>query len=253
MAIVIKLTFPGGRYHATPWGRHVNEGVPEWPPSPWRLLRAFVAVWKRTCASVSEEQVKRILVALAGPPRFSLPPYRVAHTRHYMPWEKKGPADRTLVFDTFVSVGRDDPLYVRWPDASLSVDDEACFRRLTGNLSSLGRAEGWVQAEVVSFPEDLEPVWNCEPATSGELVPVLCPDPDTAFTHDHYPTHDLKKLKKGQVNPKEFLFDCPRWHLCLDTQTIHAERWPRVPGALWVNYAMPKLDRMPTQPITRPR
>ena len=40
MPITIKLTFPGGRYHATPWGRHVNEGVPEWPPSPWRLLRA---------------------------------------------------------------------------------------------------------------------------------------------------------------------------------------------------------------------
>ena len=49
MPVIIKLKFPAGRYHATPWGRHVNEGVPEWPPSPWRLLRALVAVWKRTC------------------------------------------------------------------------------------------------------------------------------------------------------------------------------------------------------------
>ncbi len=39
MPVIIKLTFPAGRYHATPWGRHVNEGVAEWPPSPWRLLR----------------------------------------------------------------------------------------------------------------------------------------------------------------------------------------------------------------------
>ena len=61
MPVIIKLTFPAGRYHATPWGRHVNEGVPEWPPSPWRLLRALVAVWKRTCPDLSEVQVRRIL------------------------------------------------------------------------------------------------------------------------------------------------------------------------------------------------
>lgn len=46
--IAISLTFPAGRYHATPWDRHVNEGAVEWPPSPWRLLRSLVAVWKRT-------------------------------------------------------------------------------------------------------------------------------------------------------------------------------------------------------------
>lgn len=39
----LKLRFPGGRYHATPWGHHVNEGLIEWPPSPWRLLRALIA------------------------------------------------------------------------------------------------------------------------------------------------------------------------------------------------------------------
>jgi len=32
MPVTIKLNFPAGRYHATPWGRHVNEGVAEWPP-----------------------------------------------------------------------------------------------------------------------------------------------------------------------------------------------------------------------------
>ena len=31
MPVNLKLTFPSGRYHATPWGRHVNEGAPEWP------------------------------------------------------------------------------------------------------------------------------------------------------------------------------------------------------------------------------
>ena len=45
--IAIRLRFLTGRFHATPWGHHVNEGVVEWPPSPWRLLRALVATFYR--------------------------------------------------------------------------------------------------------------------------------------------------------------------------------------------------------------
>ena len=45
--LLIELAFPAGRYHATPWGRHVNEGVCEWPPSPYRLVRALYDAWKR--------------------------------------------------------------------------------------------------------------------------------------------------------------------------------------------------------------
>ncbi len=233
MAIVIKLTFPAGRYHATPWGRHVNEGVPEWPPSPWRLLRALIAVWKRTCPGFSESQVRRILEPLTQPPRFRLPRHSVAHTRHYMPWEKKGPADRTLVFDTFVCVDREEPLLIGWPDADLSADDRGALAKLLDNLSSLGRAEAWVQAELAEQVFE----WNWEPAGQDDTspVPVLCADPTSAFDGEHYPTHDPNKLKKG-LKPDERLFDCPRWHLCLDTQTIQGRRWPRVPGAVWVNY-----------------
>src|SRR5437764_3077025 len=148
MAVTVQLRFPAGRYHATPWGRHVNEGVPEWPPSPWRLLRALVATWRRKCPDLSEVAVRRLLEQLVHPPRFHLPPARVAHTRHYMPWEKKGPADRTLVFDTFVAIGRRDAVLVHWPDATLSPDDHHTLAQLIGNLTTLGRAEGWVHAEL---------------------------------------------------------------------------------------------------------
>ncbi len=239
MPVTLKLTFPGGRYHATPWGRHVNEGVAEWPLSPWRLLRALVATWKRKCANLPEEQVRRVLTELLPAPKFHLPPARVAHTRHYMPWEKKGPTDRTLVFDTFVAVGRDDPLFVHWPDANLSLEDIATLAQLADNLTTLGRAEGWVQAEVTSETAD----WNCEPkaqsASSEELVPVFCPNPATAFGDEYYPPKpDEKALKKG-LKPGDLLFDCPRWHLCLDTETIHSERWPSVPGSMWVSYVRP--------------
>ncbi len=243
MPVVIRLTFPGGRYHATPWGRHVNEGVPEWPPSPWRLLRALVAVWKRTCPEFSEEQVRRVLTPLCQPPSFLLPPHKVAHTRHYMPLNKKSPMEggggTTLVFDTFVSVGRKDELFIGWPDANLEADDARCLETLADNLNTLGRAEGWVEAKV-DFAGTGVLAWNCVPTDSDpNPVRVFCPNPTTAFGSEHYPTHDPKKLAKGKVNPADFLFDCPRWHLCLDTETIHERKWPTVPGSKWVHYARP--------------
>jgi CRISPR-associated protein Csb2 len=74
MPVTLQLIFPAGRYHATPWGRHVNEGVPEWPPSPWRLLRALIATWRRKCPDLSETVVRRLLEHLLPPPMFYLPP-----------------------------------------------------------------------------------------------------------------------------------------------------------------------------------
>jgi CRISPR-associated protein Csb2 len=155
-----------------------------------------------------------------------------------MPWEKKGPLDRTLVFDTFVSINRHDPLYVGWPAVDLPAEDQQVFSRLLDNLSSLGRAESWVHAELwaKSIDLDLGEAGKDDP----NPIPVLCPDPRSAFSDEHYPTHDPKKLANGKVNPADFLFDCPRWHLCLDTETIHAERWPTVPGSKWVNYGRPR-------------
>src|SRR5947207_6679134 len=85
MPVPVALTFPAGRFHATPWGHHVNEGLPEWPPSPWRLLRALVAVWKRKLSGLSQDLVEQVLTALGSqPPAFHLPPATLAHTRHYM-------------------------------------------------------------------------------------------------------------------------------------------------------------------------
>src|SRR6266498_3573524 len=115
--IAISLRFLAGRYHATPWGRHVNEAAVEWPPSPWRILRALVAVWKRTLPWLRQDEVEPILRALGTPPEFVLPPASTGHTRHYMPWFKKGPDDRTLVFDAFVVLPREATLLAHWADA----------------------------------------------------------------------------------------------------------------------------------------
>ena len=252
MPVAIALRFPAGRYHATPWGRHVNEGVAEWPPSPWRLLRALVAVWKRTCPELPDERVKGVLQKLAPPPEFALPPTTVAHTRHWLHINDPNPDKRVLVFDTFVNVARTATVTVVWPAADLTADEAACLGQIVKNLTSLGRAESWVEAELVTFPQGERPVTNCTPTTkAANPLPLLCADPDTAFGGEHYPTHDAKKLAKGDVKLEDFLFDCPRWHLCLDTETLHKNRWPSAPGSKWVNYGRPQERQLVTAPPLR--
>lgn len=44
MSLTISIRFLTGRAHLHPWQTHHSEGRVEWPPSPWRLLRALVAV-----------------------------------------------------------------------------------------------------------------------------------------------------------------------------------------------------------------
>src|SRR5947208_12977915 len=97
---VLELRFPAGRYHATPWGRHVNEGAVEWPPSPWRILRALIAVWHRKLAKeIPESSVRSLIERLTELPVFHLPKASLGHTRYFMPQRHPLGADKTKVFD----------------------------------------------------------------------------------------------------------------------------------------------------------
>ena len=137
------LRFPGGRYHATPWGHHVNEGLVEWPPSPWRLLRALIACGYATQGWGQVPPAgKRLIESLAGTlPRYRLPPASVSHTRHFMPIGvlAKGREKTTLVFDTWADVGKG-TLAVRW-DCSLDEEARSLFAVLAAHLGYLGRSE----------------------------------------------------------------------------------------------------------------
>ena len=89
MSISLAFRFLAGRYHATPSGHHVNEGLIEWPPSPWRLLRALISVgytsgiWN---ASGPPATARGMLEKLSTElPHYSVPPAVGAHSRHYMP------------------------------------------------------------------------------------------------------------------------------------------------------------------------
>lgn len=178
--LTMLLRFPGGRYHATPWGHHVNEGLVEFPPSPWRLLRALISTgytalgWNGTNANGSSGRpplvAQVLLEKLASvTPRYRLPPAAGAHTRHYMPIGvmEKGREKTTLVFDTWAQIDAG-VLCVTW-DVSLNEAEEVQCRNLVEHLGYLGRSESWVEGRLLASEESMPPGTDCVPCIDNAL------------------------------------------------------------------------------------
>ncbi len=164
--LAIKFEFTANRYHATQWGRHVNEGVAEWPPSPWRILRGMVATWRRTLPDIPSERVIPILEALASEyPEFHLPPASTGHTRHYMPYNEGTRERTTLVIDSFVAVCPGKPLFAVWPNLEPDSERRNDLEAILRNMPYLGRAESWVDASLASK----HPEVNSRPLEDGAL------------------------------------------------------------------------------------
>lgn len=161
----VKLRFPGGRYHATPWGHHVNEGLIEWPPCPWRLLRAFIACGFSSQGWTEVPPVARRLIdkLAAVLPLYRLPAASAAHSRHFMPYIDGKVQKTTLVFDTWANVGSGE-LLIHWP-CELDVEEVEQFGKLAAALGYLGRSESWVEAQLT---DDHPAEWNAEPCQEGE-------------------------------------------------------------------------------------
>lgn len=253
------LRFPGGRYHATPSGHHVNEGVVEWPPSPWRLVRALIA-----CGYSTQHwddvplEGRRLVESLSSVlPEYRLPQAALGHSRHYMPTTriKDGREETTLVLDAFADVG-DGTLWVRWPT---KVDDNAqqLFDILVEHLGYLGRSESWVLGESISDDAPLPASGRAFPHSGSvppsryfEQIALIAPDvPDDYATWrrgEVEVARERLKLPSGrkpsQARQKKIdaieslypadLVDC----LQRDTAWWKAQKWSRAPGSRSVLY-----------------
>ncbi|MDG6224859.1 MAG: type I-U CRISPR-associated protein Csb2 [Candidatus Thermoplasmatota archaeon] len=234
--IGIRFRFPAGRYHATPWKRQVNEGVVEWPPNPWRIIRAFISVYY---LKMEEDVRKEILISLieklSTEPIYKLPKASIGHTRHYMPQYK----DKTsLIFDTFASVKKDDELIVSWPDIELNEEERNILMRILKNMNYLGRAESWVEAEIYDNP--IYP--NCMPLKifdrdmDVELIDVLMPMKENKF---HEWKVDLSSKMPAKSRKHLQNIDSMFNALCIDTSILKKNGWSDPPGSEWVQYVRP--------------
>lgn len=232
MSTTLAVRFPWGRYHATPWGRNVNEATIEWPPSTWRLLRALYATWKARAPHLDEEVVLSLLGALSTPPDYVLPPYTEAHTRHYLPDVAFG-SDKAI--DAFAVMGRGAELFVRWPVA-LTDAQRTALAELAEVLPYLGRAESicearLVQGELTSASGLCQPVGPSEePAGSVRLLVPERPLDVEALTAR---TTDIRGRLRHIDPPGTFRVSYERpapalpapTHVRTSTPSIRAFRW----------------------------
>lgn len=161
--IALRIEFLAGRFHANPWDRGTNDGEVEWPPSPWRLLRAIAAGWYRSGGSDDgdREVFLALLDRLTEPPSFLLPRASAGHTRHYMPLGtvKNGQPERTMILDSFIALekGREPVAnaYAIWQHVELTSEQRGILERCCTFITYLGRAESWCAVSVVhSLPSD---------------------------------------------------------------------------------------------------
>jgi len=222
MGTSLELVFPWGRYHATPWGRNVNEAAMEWPPSPWRLLRALYATWRTRAPHLSEATMYSLLSQLAGPPTFHLPEFGEAHTRHYLPDIGRG---HDLAFDAFAVFEAGAAIVVTWP-VDLSPEARAALDELAPLLPYLGRGESVCEARLLPHGE--------HPSVGLQSGPISAADPVAPNT----PGAPLVR-----VLVPELPLDLDA--LTARTTDIRAARRVDPPGARWQPYAR----RVPATPV----
>lgn len=262
---IIQISFPARRYHATPWDAHVNEGRIEWPPSPWRIIRALIAVgytkfgWGNAPPLSAQSALFKLSSSL---PSYSLPKATEAHTRHYMPTKDK----TAKVFDAF--------LRFNTPDANLRIlfeveftdEERSTIAELVNGLTYLGRAESWTEASLLDprTSEELatSDAW-CRPNSCGDGrdVRLLMAMPQEAYSawrtvnvNSAADTLEATEREKAAAKGKTLTAKAvskvrERAHenypedilaaLQLETSTWQSQGWPQPPGSQWVDYCVP--------------
>jgi CRISPR-associated protein Csb2 len=252
--LALSFTFPAGRYHATPWDRHVNEGAVAWPPEPWRILRGLIATWhhKVKHGKHTASTLLGLIESLAQElPEYGLPAASHSHTRHYMPQFASGKT--SLVFDAFTAVKRTAALTVVWPNVDLPDDQRELLDDLLSVMGYLGRAESWVEAKRLTEA----PAVNCKPGVTSLDTETGELKGETVTLYASLPPDEYQSLRRGFLADKhsakklartlpERLLDA----LSVDTADLRKQGWNQPPGARKVSYLRP-VDALQPRYATR--
>ncbi|MCR5220244.1 MAG: type I-U CRISPR-associated protein Cas5/Cas6 [bacterium] len=223
----LMIRFLCGRYHATAWGRNVNEGAPEWPPSPFRIARALLDIWYRRHEKIPEEAVKEALSLLSGSPRMSLPATASMAVKLYQDMGKKD-GDRQPVIDASVCMHPGEVMFLELPEQA-SRQALGTLQTLASELNYLGRSESWIEASIVEkLPDEKE--WNCLASENGTAVNTL--RSETGYEDLPYRP---KITADGQSRDMTWLEA-----LTISTATLQAEGWNKHPLLGHAAYVLPE-------------
>lgn len=220
--------FVGRSYHATPWGHHVNEGLVEWPPSPWRIIRALIATgYTKLGWQEIPEDMHRLVEAMAGrDPSYRLPRAASGHSRHYMPVKgmTKNVPKTGLVIDAFLEP--EGPVAVEWPIAA-DFSQMELLGELLRRMGYLGRAESRVRARLAQPEEKLPEISVSVEKQSANDEPVRLLAPVSASEYIDW--------RKGVKDAPVDLIAA----LQMDTRALQRSGWNIPPGARELIYWLP--------------
>ncbi|MEQ2009446.1 MAG: type I-U CRISPR-associated protein Csb2 [Limisphaerales bacterium] len=223
MQLALEQTFPLGRFHATPWKVFpYDDPHGEWPPSPWRLVRAVLARSYQLDREIADSTVSHatlresmVRAFAASEISWQLPPstWRGPGLRQYHPAEfKRVPAsakepgmmayNTTKVLDNFwITSGAAAP--VVWlfdgPDWTppLLAHLDACLARML----YFGRAESITEIRrLPKPPAGGSPPVKLERRRTDNAVPVLALKPEASLAQLEATT-DAPSVKGTAIPP----------------------------------------------------
>lgn len=234
MPVLVRIDLLAGRYHAHVWGEaQFAMAGPEWPPSPWRLLRALAAAWFDSSPRVCDENARdQLLEALgrSGPPTIWIPRVSFQEIPLYQPIVgEKGPK-RVLHFDHFAILAGNangNTGFCFEFDCDLGTGQRRVLRLLLQRLRYFGRAESRAQLSLAdggSRPSDgLVAARPATSAISGEARRRVL-----ASVRDEFRAANLWSLDPDGGTAE---------HL-VEAQIKMGRRLPM--GARWVEYEVPR-------------
>jgi CRISPR-associated protein Csb2 len=252
--LILKITFPWGRYYAHPWGINPTRlREAEWPPSPWRLLRALVSAWFRAHPGMvpSDDCIKLIETLGHELPLIGTGKVSFGQTVHWQPnygatgegkpevvRQRRDNAEYKNTRHENHFVAAPGPVFFRWMEASLSPVQESLLKALLAELSYFGRAESLCHAELCeSKPTEADIGW-CKP-TDGRKISstcrdVFCPKPGMAEGGKwHFEFTDLWSRRADGFAP-----DCAEAPPHLVDRLLSTD--VKTDGAEWRSYQMPE-------------
>ncbi|AFZ44074.1 hypothetical protein PCC7418_1906 [Halothece sp. PCC 7418] len=175
MIIAIHLLL--NQYQANAWHHAHCEGLIDWPPAPWRILRAIVAgSYNVHLPKKHQATLKGLLHKMAQvEPEYYLPQATYIQHRSPRPQMKSGKPPEIKPGKTLYAAGllldeEDSTLFIRYP-FELSETEDLVLRLIFNGLTYLGRKEAAAQWEIVEeMPES-----NAIPNPEGTKI-VAIPD-----------------------------------------------------------------------------
>lgn len=220
---------------------------PEWPPSPWRLLRGLAAAWFDANPHPATDAERDDLLQTLGrtsPPTMWLPPVSFAEIPYYQPIvDEARNQKRVLHFDHFavLSEGEQGACFCFDFDIGLSERQRSVLAQLLARITYLGRAESRAFLSLVETPP--EHLQQVTPADEHSLSDEI--RRRVLITRDTFCATDVCTQDSG------------RGHLV--QATIEAGR-KRPLNTDWIDYALPPgfvrpelVRRQAATPQVRPR